>query len=192
MGTQLAFAWRRTEATERFIDQVLSQPNLTTLEKAPVYITKIGKLTTSDMSQEDAVQTCFAALHDLGLSPGSMLTLPVRFSCDFFDYSTDKGDAKREIQYPASPQRPSSDEAIMTILFRLSYAAYMVKTNVVVMWATNQMVEITLQRGVTTVSCVAFSTLGMLAAVAKKDYEAATFFFGHGPPFAENCTIQVQ
>ncbi|CAJ1943341.1 unnamed protein product [Cylindrotheca closterium] len=176
MAAQLAFALRRTEETNRFIEQVLSQSSITTLEKAPTYITKIAKLTTSDMKPEDAVQTCLVALHDLGLSPGSMWTLPVRALASIFSTIKKTKKMPKEKFRNLSPLRNAKDEAIMTILFRLSYSAYMVKRHVMVMWATNEMVEITLARGVSKTSCLAFSTLGMLAGMAMKDYEAATYF----------------
>jgi predicted ATPase len=176
IGAEVELALGNIGKMEKYSDKVLSRDDSSILDKMPLYMNKIYKLSTIDVEYDKTIEFCLSILKEVGfkLSPRSILPLSMQA------FNSLSGAAKRARRmssqdYSKLPTMTDPiQKAIMLVLYRLALAAYRSDNVDLLMIANARMVQMTFDYGVSDISGTSFGKLGDISIL--KNFEMTTYF----------------
>lgn len=176
IGAEVEVTLGNTNIAEEYIIEVLAQDRLTQLEKLPIYIAKSYKLINIDSKHKEALNFLCQTLKDFGYWVPLGVMQPFHALRVF--RRVVKAAKKRKISSYNSPKLMTNpkDKAAMSLLSRIFYASYFTGKKFLMVFSVCQMVQMTINLGVSSLSAYAYATLGFVTTVALGDYKTSSFF----------------
>ncbi|KAL3938885.1 MAG: hypothetical protein SGBAC_006285 [Bacillariaceae sp.] len=177
LGAEMEVALGNDNVMEEYIEEVLSQSDLSSMEKLPVYIAKSVKLCNVDLNYQATIDLCLDVLKELG-SPITTGVMPLPAKATYTLIKTVKAAKKRSLESYERPKVTNDKRlrAIMLFLSRIFYASYFTSNNALLLLAACKMVNISLEHGVSPLTGQAFASLGMIVISVMGDYKTSTNF----------------
>ncbi|CAJ1962248.1 unnamed protein product [Cylindrotheca closterium] len=175
LGAEMEVALGHDKVMEEYIEEVLSQPDLSSIEKLPVYVAKSIKLCNVDLKHQATIDLCLDVLKELG-SPITTGILPFSAKAIYTLIKTVKATKKRPLSSYENPKVTNDKRlrAVMLFLSRIFYASYFTSNSSLLLLSACKMVDISLVHGVSPLSGQAFASLGMVVISVMKDYKTST------------------
>ena len=150
------------EHVEDYANEILSQKQLSMLEKLPVIVAKSLKLVNIDLQHSEAEKFTCQALIDLGYWVPLGMMQP--FHAIRVLRRTVKAAKQRPIRMYETPKvmNDPSHKAAMLLLSRIFYSCYFTGSKFLLVFSACQMVQMTLDHGVSTLSGQAYASLAMI------------------------------
>jgi len=176
LGVEVEVTLGNTEMADRYMSEVLSQDRLTQLEKLPMYIGKSYKLSGIESKYKEAQDFLCQTLKDFGY------WVPLGALQPFHAFRALRGVVnaakKRPISSYKSPKQMTNpkDKAAMSLLSRIAYVSYFTGSKFLMVFSVCQMVQMTMDLGVSSLSGYAYASLGMITTMVLGDYKTSSFF----------------
>jgi predicted ATPase len=176
IGAEMELALGHVDRMESYSNEVFSQDCYTTMDKFPLYLATIYKLSTMDLKYVESIEYCLLVLKEL---MGSRMVafralLPLQAIFSLKRAIKVAKNTPRETYKILPKMTDPKQKAIMRVLYRLASASYLAKNIFMLLLTTSRMFEITLKHGVSDVSGAAFCNLGYLTVL--DDCDTAHFF----------------
>lgn len=177
IGTETELALGRVDAMREYSKEVLSQKSCSTLDKVPVYTASFHKLSNMDLKYKDTIQFCLSVLNELGVDLATKGPLHSIKAVTIFRRTVRSATNIPISAYkaPVIMEDPKL-QATMQFLFRLLYASYLSKNNLLLIRSTTLMIQLTLEHGVSMLAGPAYANLGLVTVALLHDYQTAAFF----------------
>lgn len=176
LGAEMEVTLGSTDTAKEYMGEVLRQSHLTELEKLPIYIAKSYKLSNIESKHEEDLEFLCRTLKNFGywvplgvLQPFHALRVLRR---------TIKAAKKRSIGSYETPKLMTNakDKAAMSFLSRIFYASYFTGSKFLLVFSSCQMVQMTLDQGVSPLSAYAYACFASITIDILRDYKTSAFF----------------
>lgn len=176
MGAQMALAASDFDKMEEYSQEILSQGNCTAVEKFPLHMTQLQKL-SMELKYDEAITFSLQVLKELGcdLIPNRTF-LPVYAVVSLLKTLRT---AKKLPRNFYKTQKLVSDprlEAISAVVGRLGYMAYLTNKEMMFVQTITYGVQMSIDHGIHEESGTGFATLGVMARTVLGDYVTAASF----------------
>jgi predicted ATPase len=176
LGAEMELALGRDETMELYSKEVLSQKDLSSLEKLPIYISQSHKLCNVDLQYGATIDLSVAVLKELGSPIAQGALLPFRaIHALLKTVRAAKKKPKASYETPKVMTDPKL-QAAMLFLSRIFYASYFTSNDFLLVLSACKMVKMTLDHGVTPLSGQAYASLGLVVNALMGDYETSSYF----------------
>ena len=179
VGAEMELAVGRVETMEMYCNEVLSQSTCSTLDKIPLYIAILHKLTVIEMKYNEAIKFGLSVLKALDcklISKRAMV--PIQAISSLIRTIKKVKNTPRDVYCNLDPMTDSIHKATMLILSRLAVASYLSaskRCKFIFILCITRMAHMTLNYGVCEKSAGStFGSLGLLCG-AMGNFEASLF-----------------
>ena len=176
LGAELEVTLGNVDIAEAYISEVLAQKHLEKREQLPILISKSYKLSNIESKHKEALEFLCQTMKSFGYWVPLGVLQPIHALRVLF--RTVKAAKKRPISSYETPKfmTKNEDQAAMAFLSRMTLASYFTGNKFMLVFSACQMVQMTLDHGVSTLSGVGYSTFAMIANAVLGDFKTSAFF----------------
>lgn len=156
---------------------MISRQDCTTMDKLPLYVAKIHRLSFIDMDYKQSINFCLVVLQELGcnLVPSRTL-LPIQAIASLLKPIQMAKKTSEESSRTLSTMTDSRQKAIITVLSKLAYACYLSDNDFVTVLCITRIIQMTHKHGVNDESGGGYASLGLMAKAILGDFVTAASF----------------
>lgn len=174
LGAQVELAVGNAQAMEEYYQEGISEKRCTTMDKLPLYISKINKLSSIDMQFKECVSFILEILKKFGCNlVWNRKTVRLQASRSLQKTSEMVKKLPKDFHQTQRSMTDPKQKAIMILLSKLWYICSSEGLYSIQCLGTTKMVQMTIEHGIHDSSGTGFATMGMALVGFRDDWEGA-------------------
>ncbi|KAL3938114.1 MAG: hypothetical protein SGBAC_006897 [Bacillariaceae sp.] len=177
MGAEMEAMVGNIGASERYSDEVFSQPNLSVIETLPLKMAKASTMGSTNLKFDESVKFYLKLFDEIGCRvTWTRRLVPVQSIVKLLRVIKRVKATPQSFYDKMAPMEDPRQKAIASVFSKLVYYAYMAGDILLFVLAICNLVEMTLYYGINEFSAKSFASLGSAIVISMEDFETSKTF----------------